>query len=61
MDGEATTADVSMDTKLLGKAVRAVEVDLLERPVAGGEAEVTAEGFRVAVPAHGVASVMVWM
>jgi alpha-mannosidase len=61
MDGEATTADVSIDTKLLGKAVRAVEVDLLERPVAGGQAEVTAEGFRVAVPAHGVASVMVWM
>ena len=57
--GKDAAAKVTLDLRLLGKPAEAVEVDLLERPVAAGTAKATADGFRVKVPARGIAAVKV--
>ena len=57
--GRAAKATVALDPRLLGTAAEAVEVDLLERPLAQSTARATKAGFTVAVPAFGIASVMV--
>jgi len=58
-EGQQATAEVRLDESLLGRPAEAVEVDLLEQPVGEWTAETTAEGFRVRLPAHGIASVKV--
>jgi alpha-mannosidase len=57
--GKAATVQVSPSAALLGRVLGAVEVDLLERPVAKGSAVKAAGGFRVKIPAFGIASVLV--
>ena len=57
--GRAAKATVALDPRLLGTAAEAVEVDLLERPLDQSTARATKAGFTVAVPAFGIASVMV--
>jgi len=57
--GRRASAAVSLDPRLMGKVAAAVEVDLLERPLARSTAKLAANGFRVAVPARGIASVKV--
>ena len=57
--GKAAAAKVALDATLVGKAAEAVEVDLLERPVAKSSAKVTKDGFSVSVPARGIAAVKV--
>ncbi|MFB3893812.1 MAG: alpha-mannosidase [Phycisphaerae bacterium] len=56
-EGNACTAGVTLDKDLLGSPAQAVEVDLLERPVADSTATCTKDGFSVELPAHGIASV----
>ncbi len=58
-DGKATTATVELDGSLMGKVAGAVEVDLMERPIAGSTAKVAANGFSVNLPGNGIASVKV--
>ncbi|MCD4826042.1 MAG: hypothetical protein K8S55_15740 [Phycisphaerae bacterium] len=57
--GKNTTANVTLNTKLMGTAVDAVEVDLIERPQKNSTAAVTKNGFRVKLPANGIASVKI--
>jgi len=57
--GKPAAARVSLDRRLMGVVRDAVEVDLLERPVACSTAKATQAGFAVAVPAGGIASVLV--
>ena len=57
--GKDTAAQVTLDASLLGEAATAVEVDLLERDLPASTAKTTAGGFRVSLPAHGIASVKV--
>ena len=57
--GRAAKAAVGLDPRLLGTPAEAVEVDLLERPLPQSTARATEAGFTVAVPAFGIASVMV--
>ena len=57
--GRAAKAAIALDPRLLGTAAEAVEVDLLERPLDQSTARATKAGFTVAVPAFGIASVMV--
>jgi len=45
------------DAKLLGKVAEATEVDVLERPLAASAATVANGTARLAVPAHGLATV----
>ena len=56
-NGQAARATVTLDPKLMGKVEQAVEVDLLERPLAAGTARAEPDGFSVDVPAFGIASV----
>lgn len=60
-DGKPTTANVTLDPTLLGKASSAVEVDFIERELTESSAKVTPGGFSVQLPASGIASVMVTM
>ncbi|HEY3323640.1 MAG TPA: glycoside hydrolase family 38 C-terminal domain-containing protein [Planctomycetota bacterium] len=57
--GEATTAKVSLNAGLWGAISGAEEVDLLEKPLAKSTAKASKGGFRVSVPAYGIASVKV--
>jgi L-cysteine desulfidase len=50
---------VALSAVILGTATEAVEVDLLERPVADSSARLIKNGFSVTVPAHGIAAVKV--
>jgi alpha-mannosidase len=56
-DGREAKAQVMLTPALFGAVREAVEVDLLERPVASGSAKATADGFSVTVPPLGLASV----
>ena len=58
-EGRKAKARVALDPVLFGEVAEAVEVDLLERPLADGSAKAERDGFSVAVPAHGIASVRV--
>ena len=55
--GKKTTARITTDAKLLGKVAEATEVDVLERPLAASAATVANGTARLAVPAHGLATV----
>jgi alpha-mannosidase len=57
--GQATTARVTFNAALLGKIRDAVEVDLLERPLAASSAKVKGNTVSVALPARGIATVLV--
>ena len=57
--GKDTQANVVLDKALLGTVARAEEVDLLERPIDSSSATPTEDGFRVSLPACGIASVKV--
>jgi alpha-mannosidase len=57
--GKKTVAKVALSAAVLGVLADAVEVDLLERPVADSSARLTKGGFSVTVPAHGIAAVKV--
>ena len=57
--GRNANAAVTLGADLFGRAADAVEVDLLERPLAASTARATPEGFSVKVPARGIASVKV--
>ena len=57
--GKKTVAKVALGAAILGTATEAVEVDLLERPVADSSARLIKNGFSVTVPAHGIAAVKV--
>jgi len=57
--GRAAAARVSLDSALLGRVVAAEEVDLLERCVTNGSAGLIDGGFKVNIPAHGIAGVKV--
>ncbi|HEY3266941.1 MAG TPA: glycoside hydrolase family 38 C-terminal domain-containing protein [Armatimonadota bacterium] len=56
-DGADAKANVQVDAALFGELASAVEVDLLERAMAGGTASPASTGFTVSVPASGIASV----
>jgi len=58
-DGKATTANVSLNSTLLGRADTAVEVDFIERELDNSTAKITPKGFSVRIPANGIASVKV--
>jgi alpha-mannosidase len=57
--GKDTTATVTLDTKLMGTAADVVEVDLIERPQKNSTTVAAKNGFRVKIPANGIASVKV--
>jgi alpha-mannosidase len=57
--GKDTAATVALDAAIFGKVREAVEVDLLERPVASSGAKLAEDGFRVRLPARGIATVRV--
>ncbi|HUS90321.1 MAG TPA: glycoside hydrolase family 38 C-terminal domain-containing protein, partial [Phycisphaerae bacterium] len=57
--GRAADAAVALSPAVFGKVAEAVEVDLLERPVAKSAARVRPGGFGVKLPAFGIASVKV--
>jgi alpha-mannosidase len=56
-EGKTTVARIGVDAKLLGTLAGAVEVDVLERPVAGSRLKIKGNGVSVPVPAHGLATV----
>ncbi len=58
-EGRSATARVALNETIWQRPVRAVEVDLLERPVKNSSAKATRGGFTVRVPARGIASVKV--
>jgi alpha-mannosidase len=58
-EGKAATAKVKINPQLLGKPGQAVEVDLLERPVAKSSAKAGKEGFSVSLAPHAIVSVKV--
>ena len=58
-DGRKTVAKVALNSAILGRPTDAVEVDLLERPLAESSAKVAGGGFAVTVPARGIAAVKV--
>ncbi len=55
--GRKANAKVAISPELIGKVAKAVEVDVLQRPVADSTAKATAGGFTVSVPASGIATV----
>jgi alpha-mannosidase len=57
--GRDADASVALNADLFGPVAEAVEVDLLERPMADSSARAKPEAFRVNVPALGIASVKV--
>jgi alpha-mannosidase len=57
--GAPAEAKVVLDEAVLGRVVDAVETDLLERPKENFTAKIDGNGFLVALPASGLASVMV--
>jgi alpha-mannosidase len=57
--GRSADASVVLDADLFGRIAEAVEVDLLERPLAESTARSGGERFSVRVPAFGIASVKV--
>jgi alpha-mannosidase len=57
--GKAAKAKVALDAALMGRPAEAIQVDLLERPVAKPSAKVAKDGFTVSVPARGIAAVKV--
>jgi len=57
--GRKAAAKVTLDATVMGRPAEAVEVDLLERPLAASGAKATKDGFAVTVPAHGIAAVKV--
>jgi alpha-mannosidase len=58
-EGKAAMAKVKINPQLLGKPGQAVEVDLLERPVAKSSAKAGKEGFTVSLAPHAIVSVKV--
>ena len=58
-DGRKTVAKVALNSAILGRPTDAVEVDLLERPLAESSVKVAGDGFAVTVPARGIAAVKV--
>ena len=57
--GKDTTANVTLDNKLIGAVADVVEVDLIERPLKSSTAKAIGAGFSVKLPANGIASVKV--
>ena len=57
--GAETEARIGVNTDLLGKVEHAVEVDLLERPLAQSAAKKEGGGVSVRVPPFGIASVLI--
>jgi alpha-mannosidase len=57
--GRATRAEATLNAALVGKVTGAVEVDLLERPLARSSAKAKGNTVSVALPARGIASVLV--
>ena len=55
--GTATVARLVVDSTLLGKLAAAVEVDVLERSVAGSRLKVSGNTVSLPVPAYGLAAV----
>jgi alpha-mannosidase len=59
VEGRETTARVTVSPALLPQGTAAVEVDTLERPVAGNGARLEGEMLTVQVPAFGIAAVRI--
>ena len=57
--GQATTATACFDEAILGRPDSAIEVDLMERPLAHSSATVQGDACTVDVPCRGIASVKV--
>ena len=57
--GRKVDATVTFNPYLFGVVARAEEVDMMERALVKSSARKTRNGFRVALPAHGIASVKV--
>jgi alpha-mannosidase len=57
--GKPASATVKLDPALFGTVAEAMELDLLERPVASSTADFVPKGFRVKLTPHGIASVRV--
>ena len=57
--GRKVDATVTFNPHLFGVVARAEEVDMIERALVKSSARKTRNGFRVALPAHGIASVKV--
>lgn len=57
--GRSTTATIAVDASLLGVVVGAVEVDMMERPIAISTAKVEGTSVSVSVPAYGITTVKV--
>ena len=57
--GKATLAQMSLSQTLLGHVKEAVEVNLLEQPLAKSSASKTADGLSVHIPGYGIAAVKV--
>jgi alpha-mannosidase len=57
--GRGSVATVKMDERVMGRPTEAVEVDLLERPVAASGVRCLPDGFSVRMPPLGIASVKV--
>ena len=57
--GRTTTASIRLDSRLAGKVVGAVEVDLMERDVRNGSAKARGQAVSVRIPAHGISTVRI--
>lgn len=57
--GKEQTPTIEFNSELFGKVKRAVEVDLIERPVKKSSVLVQGQKVRLKIPAHGIASVLV--
>ena len=58
-EGRRTTARVHLNSKMLGRIASVMETDLLERAVSKSSARATTDGVTVALPKHGIATVLV--
>jgi alpha-mannosidase len=59
VDGIATTAWIALVPELLPENAQAVEVDMMERPLAGGLARIIENAVAVRLPAFGVTTVRI--
>ncbi|HIE05080.1 MAG TPA: hypothetical protein EYP61_10010, partial [Candidatus Latescibacteria bacterium] len=58
-EGRTTEAEVHFDHSLVGPDPRAVEVDILERPISDSTARMEGSTLKVSIPAYGIVTVKV--
>jgi hypothetical protein len=59
--GQDAQAELVFNETVFGKVKKVETVDLMERPGGCGAANSDGNTVNVQVPAHGIASVMVWL